>query len=218
MAFRHGVYKQEVPPSLTPPVQTEAELPLIVGTAPIHLAFDEEAMENVNKPQLIYTYSEAVTLFGYSRDWEKYTLCEFIYSQFELSATTPCVMVNVLDPAKHKAVIAHEFAIVEGAVDLGPDVLLNWTFAASTPTEDDDARIYRRGTDYSLNYDEDGYAILSVLEGGALSGKSRVFVNFERLKPELVTTYDILDGVEEAVGDYRFLEMVNGVSLRFGVD
>ena len=63
MAFRHGVYKQEVATSLISPVRTESGLPVIVGTAPIHLAADEEALQNVNKPQLIYNYNEAVNLF-----------------------------------------------------------------------------------------------------------------------------------------------------------
>ena len=65
MAFRHGVYKAEVPTSLIAPVQTESGLPVIVGTAPIHLASDEEALQNVNKPQLIYNYNDAVSLFGF---------------------------------------------------------------------------------------------------------------------------------------------------------
>ena len=102
MAFRHGVYTQEVPTSLISPVQSEAGLPVIVGTAPIHLASSDEALTNINKPQLIYSYAEAVAQFGFSRDWEKYTLCEFIYSQFALYGMTPCVLINVLDPSKHK--------------------------------------------------------------------------------------------------------------------
>ena len=92
MSFRHGVYKYEVPTSLVPPVHTEAGLPVIVGTAPIHLGSDPEALGNVNKPQLIHGYDEAVKLFGFSKDWEKYTLCEFIYSQFALFAVSPCVL------------------------------------------------------------------------------------------------------------------------------
>ena len=101
MAFKHGVYTQEVPTSIISPTQTEAGLPVIFGTAPIHLASDENALSNINKPQLCYSYSEAVSLFGFSRDWEKYTLCEFIYSQFALYGMSPCVLVNVLDPSKH---------------------------------------------------------------------------------------------------------------------
>lgn len=222
MAFRYGVYKQEVPTSLITPVQTEAGLPVIVGTAPIHLASDEEAMKNVNKPQLIYTYAEAVELFGYSRDWEKYTLCEFMYSQFALFGMSPCVLINVLDPTKHKEKITNrEFAIVDGAVNLGADVLISSGFEAASLDVDDDIdsgesrQVYERDTDYSLDYDDDGNAILSVLEGGALSGKARVFASFTRVKPEMVDVYDIMGGIDDSVGDYKALELVNGCSLRF---
>ena len=57
MSYTHGVYKTEAPTSLVPPVRTTAGLPVFVGTAPIHLAGD---LTNVNKPQLCYTYREAV--------------------------------------------------------------------------------------------------------------------------------------------------------------
>ena len=122
MAFRHGVYKSEVPTSITSPVRTEAGLPVIVGTAPIHLT---DSLDNVNKPQLIYNYSEAVSMFGFSEDWEKYTLCEFIYSQFALFAVSPCVLINVLDPSKHKETVAPaDFTISDGTANLGQDVIL----------------------------------------------------------------------------------------------
>ena len=98
MAYKHGVYTREVPTSIISPTQTESGLPVIVGTAPVHLT----DVSNVNKPQLCYSYAEAVSYFGFSKDWEKYTLCEFIYSQFALYAMSPCVLVNVLDPGKHK--------------------------------------------------------------------------------------------------------------------
>ena len=222
MAFRHGVYKQEVATSLIPPVQTEAGLPVIVGTAPIHLASDEEAMSNVNKPQLIYTYAEAVELFGYSRDWEKYTLCEFMYSQFALFGMSPCVLINVLDPTRHKEKITNrEYAIVDGAVNLGADVIISSGFEAASLDVDDDLdsdesrQVYVAGEDYSLDYDDDGNAILSVLDGGTLSGKARVFVSFTRVKPDMVDVYDIIGGVDASTGDYLGLELVNSVFPRF---
>ncbi len=173
MAFRHGVYKSEVPTSLIAPVQTETGLPVIVGTAPIHLASDEEAMQNVNKPQLIYSYKDAVALFGFSRDWEKYTLCEFIYSQFALFAMSPCVLINELEPAKHKQTVnPSDFTITEGEANLGQDVILanGVTFEGTTS--------YTAGVDYSLGYDDEGNAILSVLSGGKLANASKVKVGF----------------------------------------
>ena len=46
MAFYHGVKTRELPTSLVAPVQIDSGLPVIIGTAPIHLATDEEAAEN----------------------------------------------------------------------------------------------------------------------------------------------------------------------------
>ena len=212
MAFKHGVYKSEVPTSLIAPVRTESGLPVIVGTAPIHLASDEEAMQNVNKPQLVYNYSEAVSLFGFSRDWEKYTLCEFIYSQFALFAMSPCVLINVLDPAKHKQNVSPtEFTITDGEVNLGQDVILaNGVTFEGTAT-------YTAGVDYSLGYDDEGNAILSVIAGGKLANVSKVKIGFTRLKPDMITSYDIIGGVDASTGDYTGFELVNRVFPKFRI-
>ena len=119
MAFRHGVYKSEVPTSLLSPAQLNGGLPVIIGTAPIFMA-DSSC---VNKPVLCYTYQEAVEALGYSRDWEKWTLCEFIYSQFALFGVGPCVLINVFDPGKHKEKLPlQEFTAHEGVIYLGKNV------------------------------------------------------------------------------------------------
>ena len=215
MAFRHGVYTSEVPTSLVSPVQGEAGLPVIVGTAPIHLASGEDAIKNVNKPQLIYSYDEAVSMFGFSRDWEKYTLCEFIYSQFALFAMSPCVLINVLDPSKHKETVSsRKYEIADGEINLGSDVIISGNFEAAS-SDEDTKTIYSRETDYSLSYDDNGNAILSVITGGALSGKTQVYLTFSKLKPDAVTSYDIIGGVDASTGDYSGFELVNAVFPKF---
>ena len=98
MTYKHGVYMGEAATSIVPAVNTTAGLPIIYGTAPVHLASSPVA---AHKPVLCYTYAEAVAAFGYSKDWEKYTLCEAIYSQFALYGVSPVVLVNVLDSTKH---------------------------------------------------------------------------------------------------------------------
>ena len=113
MAFRHGVYKSEVPTSITAPAQGESGLPVIVGTAPVHTA-DPSC---VNKPVLCYTYEEAVETFGYSDDWANYTLCEFMYSQFVLFGESPCVLINVYDPSKHSSPSAVKASDIIGGID-----------------------------------------------------------------------------------------------------
>ena len=50
MAYKHGVYTSEVPTSIVPAVNSTAGLPVVFGTAPIHLASNRA---EVNKPILL---------------------------------------------------------------------------------------------------------------------------------------------------------------------
>ena len=213
MAFRHGVYTREIPTSLIAPAQVDGGLPVIVGTAPIHLGADEDALINVNKPKLIYNYAEAVNYFGYSEDWDKYTLCEFIYSQFSLFGMSPCVLINVLNPAKHNEKIKNqEYTITDGMVNLGGEILMSDFEAASL---DAPKVVYNLDEDYSLMYDDDGNLILDVISGGALTGKSSVCLSYTKLKPEAVTANDIIGGINAQTGDYAGLELINSVFPKF---
>lgn len=110
MAFKHGVYKSEVPTSVVAPAQGYASLPFVVGIAPVHLA----DRTNVNRLELCYTFEEAVEKFGYSEDWRTYSLSEFMYVYFVLYGCSPCVLVNVYDPAKHDDPNVHSSVIIGG--------------------------------------------------------------------------------------------------------
>jgi phage tail sheath protein FI len=200
------VYKYEVPTALVPPARTEAGLPVFIGAAPVHLG-SVEALENVNKPRLVYSYAEAVELFGFSQDWGKYTLCEAIYSQFALFGVCPCVLINVLDPATHKEHVAEAYPVSERMASLGQDVLLDSVEFSGGP--------YEAGVDYSLGYDKDGNAVINLLAGGALELFSSIDVSFTRLRPDMVDEYDIIGGVDSATGDYEGLELVNSVFPKF---
>ena len=192
MAFRHGVYKSEVPTSLVAPAQGESGLPVIVGTAPVFMT----DKSNVNEPKLCYTYAEAVGYFGYSNDWENYTLCEFIYSQFALFAQAPCVLINVFDPAKHKEELTNQtYASTSGKVNLGAGVIAAYT-------EDGEAEI---------NYDDDGNAIVPI------EGTSITFTRVIKAKPSMVTNAEVIGGVSGTTGKYTGLELVNQVFPKFGL-
>lgn len=212
MAYKHGVYKSEVPTSLLPPVRTEAGLPVFVGTAPIHLGSDPEAMSNVNKPQLCYTYQEAVELFGFNREFDRYTLCEAIYSQFALFNVSPVVLINVLDPTVHTTggSSAETFTLVDGAANLGKDVPLSLVTVPNLSGEAEDPDAVA-GTDYALSYNRDGEAILTVLEDGMFAAASTVKAKVKKLSPEAVDEYDIIGGVNITTGDYEGLELVNDI-------
>lgn len=51
MAYKHGIYGREVPTSLVPMTQINAGLPVVFGTAPIHLATNPA---KVNEPVWCY--------------------------------------------------------------------------------------------------------------------------------------------------------------------
>ena len=185
MAFRHGVYKSEVPTSVIAPSQGEAGLPVIVGTAPVFMG--DSAC--VNKPVLVYTYEEAVKIFGYSDNWAEWTLCEFMYSQFVLYGQAPCVLVNVFDPAKHKEEVSGaQYASLNGSVNLGQDVI-----SADSQT---------------LYYDDSGNA--------HIAGKDPVTITkIIKAKPSAVTASEVIGGYSVSTGRNTGLECVNDVYPKY---
>jgi len=92
--YAHGVYVYEEPTSLIPPRRISAGIPFVVGTAP-----GPDGNPPVNKPIICFSFEEFVDNFGYSDEFDKYTLCEFAKVFFELYRVAPAVFVNVFDPA-----------------------------------------------------------------------------------------------------------------------
>lgn len=113
MEYKHGVYTREQATSLVPMTATSGGVVVAFGTAPIHLAQTAAA---ANTPVLCYSYKEAVAAFGYSEDWENYTLAEVIKTHFALFNMAPLVLVNVLDPEKHKKSVQDKQVDVKGGI------------------------------------------------------------------------------------------------------
>ena len=199
--YKHGVYVSEQATSLVPAVNTTAGLPVIFGTAPIHLAKDAA---EANRPVLCYSYAEAVAAFGYSEDWKNYTLCEAIYSQFALYGYAPIVLVNVLDPEKHKKSNEGEVKIVDGAAEIKAAVIPD-TLVVKAAVGGDACKI---DVDYTAAYDDDGVLIISVLEGGALAKATSIYASYDELDPTAVTYSDIIGGIDTD-GNAKGLETLN---------
>lgn len=106
MPYKHGVYVSEQETSLTAPISGTAGLQVIFGTAPVNLVDDPTGA--VNTPKLCRSYKEACAAVGYSNDWEHYTLCQSIYTCFNVQNVAPIILVNVLDPATHKTALTAE--------------------------------------------------------------------------------------------------------------
>lgn len=214
MAYFHGVRATEVPTSILPPVNTIAGLPVVWGTAPVHLTKNPE--ENVNKPVICYSWLEAVEAFGYSANWDSFTISEVMFSEFQLYGVKPIIFINVLNPAKHKtAVVDTEGRSVsgDGTLAVADPVLLSTlkvkgsaSGAAATPE-----------VDYIAAYDDDGQLMISIIDGGALAGAAQLFLSYDKLDASLVTKNDIIGGVSLATGETKGLEWASSIYTLFSM-
>lgn len=212
MAYQHGVYTSEVPTSIVPAVNTMAGLPVIFGTAPIHLASDPAA---VNRPVLCYSYAEAVAALGYCKDWKNYTLCEAIYSQFSLYNRAPVVFVNVLDPEKHKQSVENTEVTMTKNEGMVTDPVLLSTLVVKAQAGEGAA--LAKGTDYEAEYDSDGHLIITALEEGTAYNAGTLYASYDKLDPAAVTEDDIIGGVDISTGAYTGLETLNQVFPLYGI-
>lgn len=85
----HGIYVTQQGTGITSPTVAASGIPFVVGTAPL----GDETTATPGLPVLCNTYTEAVEAVGYDDNWEKYTLCEFIYSHFRLFNIAPVILL-----------------------------------------------------------------------------------------------------------------------------
>ena len=223
MAYNHGVYVSETATSLLPVVSVTAGIPFIVGTAPVNMTDPS----NVNVPTQVSSYAEAVKAFGYvpaaedsASGLKKYafTISEFIYSQFKLFGVGPAVIVNVLDPTKHK--VTADTTNVTIDAKSGTATVAEAGILPDTVTITGTAGALTKGTDYSLSFDDDGSLIVTSLKNASgdficETGKELQF-SAERLDPTMVSADDIIGGVSAATGAKTGLELVKECFPRFG--
>ena len=182
MSARHGVFVSQQPTSVATPVVAPSGVPFVIGTAPIQAV---ESPAAVGIPVLCTSWNEFVEKFGYSDDWDKYTLCEFAYSHFQLYGCQPGIFCNVLDPATMKEAVSAETIPVsnhqaslplEAIDDSGLTVK-----SASVSGED-----LTRDTDFVVAHTEAGLAI-SLLPDSDHYDLPSLYVGYNKVKPDSVT-------------------------------
>lgn len=184
-----GVHVNEKATAVAIPVVADSGLPYVTGTAPIHTAAKPG---KTNTPILCTSWDEAVEKLGFSYDWKKYTLCEFIYSHFQLYGCQPVIFCNVLDPGKmNQEVDAAECSIAEHKITLPFDTIQSTV--KLTVTED---KTLEADEDYTLYYDGAKSAcVVELLETGSYYDAEKVTVAYSTVKPDQVTVADIVEGI-----------------------
>ena len=204
MAFKHGVFYNELATSIIPTL-TVARPTVVVGTAPLHLASNPAP---VNTPILCSTYSDYVEQFGYSGDFT-FTTDEAAYVHFALYNVKPLIVINVLDPATHIKAATKQLSGVTTSAKVQCRALLSSLTAKSGETN------LTKGTDYTVKY-EDGELVFTVKNKNKITGGA-VTLSYNELDPSKVTTADIIGGVDAATGKNKGLECINDVYPRLGL-
>lgn len=193
-----GVRVYEQATSVSTPNVAKVGIPFVVGTAPVHSAAKSA---KVNTPVLATSWDEAVEKLGFSYDWKKYTLCEFMYSHFQLFGCQPAIFCNVLDPASAKKTVqAADFPVVSHQAVLPLEALAaSLTVTAKGSSEDAAGTTLKADEDYSVFYGKDStdtyVCIVELLEGGAAYDAVSLNIGFDAVDPTAVTVADVVEGV-----------------------
>lgn len=192
--YKHGAYG--VIQAVGSRVADESQGAIVyVGTAPVHNV--EGGANNVNKPIVVNNIAEARKYFGYSDEWDKYTLCEAMHVHLENKGVGPLVFINVLNPATHKASDAGTVSKTpeNGRVTIpaAQDIILDSVVVKS----DNTTKI--KGTDYAIAYNIEKKTItISELTAGAL-GTSALTITYNTVDASSVTAADVI-GTSDGLG------------------
>ena len=115
---------------------------------------------------------------------------------------SPLIMINVLDPSKHKEQkTSVSVSMLEGKAELPEEGVIPSSLQL-TQTE----QALQVGTDYNLSFDTDGKAVIERIEGGKIaSDTASLTATYDVLDPTAVEDEDILAGVAKIRGFTRAL-------------
>lgn len=160
--MRHGIYTSEKDTSVSTPVVAASGVPFVIGTAPVQGA---EKPAPAGVPVLCTSWGEALQKLGYSEDWEKYTLCEFMYSHFQLFGCQPVIFCNLLDPATMiKPEAAKDINVDNRKVMLPYETVIDNTLVVKATGGSGDT--YLLDIDYAVYY-SGGNCVIELLSDGS---------------------------------------------------
>ena len=209
MPYLHGIRINENPTSVPTPVVNEAGVPVVFGTAPVNLAADPA--HATNKLFLCNSFAEAVAALGYSDDYDNYTLCQAMDAFFKAFGVAPVIFCNVLDPSKagHKeSITTASLTVSDGLAKINEVGVILSTLVLKNGGTD-----LVEGTDYTLEFDEEGKVIVTVLAAGVTT----ITVTGSKLKPSGVSAADVVGAIDAGTGVYTGIQLVDKVYPEFSL-
>lgn len=205
MAYKHGIFVNEIDTSVAIPVSGTSGLQVAIGTAPVNQA--EDPYNTIYKPFIANTYAEAVEQLGYSSDHKNYSLCAVMDASFRIFNVAPVVLINVLDPKKHvKANKEATYAVTDRQTTVNISGILPDTLVVRSGATD-----LTPDTDYIYSFDSNGYVIVTLLESGAGASATSLSIASSSIDPSAVTEEDIVGGLDAATGKETGCELIRQV-------
>ena len=159
MAYRHGIYVTEESTDVSSPATSETGIPVVIGTAPIHLVDDPYSV--TNKVVVCNSYEEAVLKLGYDDDFDRFTLCQAMDSFFKMFQVGPVAFINVLDVTNDKAEISETLDVVNGVATTEYGTNLRVIIAELVVSAD--GVELTKDTDYTIEFSIDDDSNLEVM-------------------------------------------------------
>lgn len=192
----HGISTSKLTTSVSTPNVAATGIVFAVGTAPVQMVDGGK----VNEVIMANSYEEAVTALGYSDDWQKYGLCELVYSMFQLYQQSPVFLVNVLDPSKHKKSTSGSFQPEDNQIRLPLDAIAGSVQIASKTA----------GEDFEVFYDDTACIIEFTSD---TSGE--ISVTYDEIDLTKVAKADVIGGYEVSTKKNKGLELIDDVFPKY---
>ena len=191
MPVKHGIYTSEKATTFSSPIVAVSGVPFVIGTAPVQAAENPAAL---GIPVLVESYADFVDKFGWSDDWDKFTLCEFAFSHFVLYGRKPAIIVNLADPSTMTtAVAAADMDVTAHRIELPGDAIDSDALVVKAQGGQGDA--YVKDTAYTTYY-ADGKLWIELLSTGSAYSATKLNVAYNKVNTAAVTASGVVTGLE----------------------
>ena len=208
---KHGIYIYESATPISAPIESSSAIQVVVGTAPVNMVDDPASV--VNKPVLANSAQEAMEALGYCGDFKNYTLCQSMYAMANVYQIYPVVFINVLDPAIHKTAVAEaEYVVTDKQATVKEFGMIKDSIVVK-----DGADALVNGEDYVLEFDQDGYLVVTLINGSAHASAASLKVSGNKLNPSAITANDIIGAYNVSTGAETGMEVIRQVYPKLGV-
>ena len=201
--YKHRISTSESENQIITPAEALSGLQVVIGTAPINKAADPSAVVNV--PILVSSADEAKEIFGYSEDYDTFTLCPSM-DLMDTFSISPVVFINVLDPSKHKKENTEEELQVNS---LKAEYKKEGILVNTITVKNQDATLVLNN-DYIVDFTGE-YPIITLLSSGSAAEASTIKVSSQSIDPSLVTALDVIGSYNIETGVASGIECVRDV-------